>query len=171
MFNRLERQAASDPKYSDRLRLENYTYFCKALQALAGQAPVLGEAVLMAESRREQSLHAYVQSQLEYGKLWKLLEFADKADKLLQVRLLGCGCKVCGCGCGCDVVVVLRRRVASLHQAYVFQLFATHGGASVGFNNVTMQVRRLSGHLSGRCCLLQCLILYRCCASSCMWSC
>jgi len=85
MFNRLERQAASDPKYTDRLRLENYTYFCKALQPLAGQAPVLGEAVLTAEARREASLRAYVQSQLEYGKLWKLLEFADKVDKQLQV--------------------------------------------------------------------------------------
>ncbi len=28
---------------------------------------------------------AYVQAQLEYGKLWRALEFGDKLDKLLQV--------------------------------------------------------------------------------------
>jgi len=39
----------------------------------------------VAESRRESSLSSYVQDQLEYSKLWKLLEFANKLDALLQV--------------------------------------------------------------------------------------
>jgi hypothetical protein len=38
-----------------------------------------------AEARRDASLRSYVQSQLEYGKLWRLLEFGEKLDKLLQV--------------------------------------------------------------------------------------
>jgi hypothetical protein len=32
-------------------------------------------------------MSAYVQQQLEYGRLWKLLEFSEKLDKLLEVRL------------------------------------------------------------------------------------
>lgn len=39
----------------------------------------------VAESRREASLASYVQDQLEYSKLWRLLEFGDKLDNLLQV--------------------------------------------------------------------------------------
>ena len=39
----------------------------------------------VAESRREAALSSYVQDQLEYSKFWKLLEFGDKLDKLLQV--------------------------------------------------------------------------------------
>jgi hypothetical protein len=31
-------------------------------------------------------MHAYVQQQLEYGRLWRLLEFSERLDKLLEVR-------------------------------------------------------------------------------------
>ena len=35
---------------------------------------------------------AYVQQQLEYGGLWRLLEFSEKLDKLLEVKALGGSC-------------------------------------------------------------------------------
>ena len=34
---------------------------------------------------QEGSVRAYVQQQLEWGKFWKLLEFSEKVDKLLEV--------------------------------------------------------------------------------------
>lgn len=34
---------------------------------------------------QEAAISSYIQSQLEYGKMWRLLEFADKMDRLLQV--------------------------------------------------------------------------------------
>ena len=37
MFTTLERVAASDPKHGDRLRLESYAYFVRALDQLASQ--------------------------------------------------------------------------------------------------------------------------------------
>jgi hypothetical protein len=57
-----------------------------------------------AEARRDASLRSYVQAQLEYGKLWRLLEFGEKLDKLLQVGGLGgfwgISCTRCGWGGG-----------------------------------------------------------------------
>ncbi len=34
-------------------------------------------------------MQAYVQQQLEYGNVWKLLDFSHRIDKLLEVRVLG----------------------------------------------------------------------------------
>ena len=31
-------------------------------------------------------MRAYVRQQLEWGRFWKLLEFGDKVEKLLEVR-------------------------------------------------------------------------------------
>ncbi|GFH14000.1 Sec3_C domain-containing protein, partial [Haematococcus lacustris] len=56
MFSVMDRMAAMDGKHGARLRLENY----------------------------EESLQAYVQQQLEYGKLWQLLEFSLRLSKLLE---------------------------------------------------------------------------------------
>lgn len=52
---------------------------------------LLCPACQVAESRREAALSSYVSDQLQYSKFWKLLEFADKLDKLLQVN--GSDCK------------------------------------------------------------------------------
>ncbi len=41
MFATLERVAASDPKHGDRLRLESYAYFVRALDPLASQVSLL----------------------------------------------------------------------------------------------------------------------------------
>lgn len=41
--------------------------------------------VQVAESRRESALSSYVQDQLEYSKLWRMLEFGNKLDNLLRV--------------------------------------------------------------------------------------
>ena len=41
MFATLERVAASDPKHGDRLRLESYAYFVRALDPLASQVNLL----------------------------------------------------------------------------------------------------------------------------------
>lgn len=35
---------------------------------------------------QEESMRLYVQQQLEYGRFWKILEFSEKVDKLLEVR-------------------------------------------------------------------------------------
>jgi hypothetical protein len=43
-LSRLEAQAGSDPKYSERLRLENTSYLAAALGPLAGRDAVLREA-------------------------------------------------------------------------------------------------------------------------------
>jgi hypothetical protein len=40
----------------------------------------------VAETRRESALSSYVQDQLAYSKLWRVLEFGDRLDALLQVR-------------------------------------------------------------------------------------
>ena len=39
---------------------------------------------------QKESAQAYVQEQLEWGKFWKLLQFSEKVDKLLQVGAPGC---------------------------------------------------------------------------------
>ena len=50
----------------------------------------------MARSQ-EDSLRAYVQQQLEWGRFWKLLEFSDKVDRLLEVVGPGEVCFQPGC--------------------------------------------------------------------------
>lgn len=50
---------------------------------------VLPCARQVAESRRESALSSYVQDQLEYSKLWKLLELGNRLDALLQVLVGG----------------------------------------------------------------------------------
>eukprot|EP00879_Flechtneria_rotunda_P017444 GHRR01018282.1.p1 GENE.GHRR01018282.1~~GHRR01018282.1.p1 ORF type:complete len:957 (+),score=419.42 GHRR01018282.1:262-3132(+) len=85
LLSRLERLATTDPKYADRCRLENYSYVGEALRGLAAATPVLQQHWQVAESRREATLSSYVRGQLEYSKLWRLLDLGDKLDKLLQV--------------------------------------------------------------------------------------
>jgi hypothetical protein len=41
LLSRLERLAASDPKYQERCRLENYAYMGEALRSLATSLPAL----------------------------------------------------------------------------------------------------------------------------------
>jgi hypothetical protein len=43
--------------------------------------------VQVAETRRESALSSYVHDQLEYSKLWRVLELANKLDALLQVMM------------------------------------------------------------------------------------
>ncbi|KAI8476055.1 MAG: exocyst complex component Sec3-domain-containing protein [Monoraphidium minutum] len=119
IFACLERQAAGDAKYADRLRLENYGHFADELAPLASRcaviyilklllytwrweprptpsvpppspppfpsAPALRESVHQAEARRDSAVAQYIRDQLEWGKMWKLLEFGEKLEKLLQV--------------------------------------------------------------------------------------
>lgn len=151
VLSRVERLAATDTKYADRCRLENYCFMGEALKSLAARLPALqqhwqvwtdrqqghgvnvcgvvwvrlrvfvrqhgvrereGEGAAhthlllpaagcclllsqVAESRRESALSAYVTDQLQYSKLWKLLEFGDRLDGLLKV------CWPCVCVCVC----------------------------------------------------------------------
>ncbi|GBF98439.1 hypothetical protein Rsub_11084 [Raphidocelis subcapitata] len=85
LFACLERQAALDAKYADRLRLENYGHYADGLAPLTESAPALRESVQQADALREGALAQYIQDQLEYGKMWKLLEFGQRLEKLLQV--------------------------------------------------------------------------------------
>ncbi|KAG2454086.1 hypothetical protein HYH02_001126 [Chlamydomonas schloesseri] len=85
MFGVLERLAASDPKHGDRLRAENYGYFVEAVRPLVRHVPALEPYMVQAEAKMEESLSRYVQSQLAYTNLWKLLEASQRMDQLLQV--------------------------------------------------------------------------------------
>ncbi|CAL5219240.1 g1034 [Coccomyxa viridis] len=84
MFAQLERMAGPDVKHGDRLRLENYTLLETELPALANKVPVLGFFVQAATAAKEAAMGIYVQQQLEYGKLWKLVEFSQRIDTLLE---------------------------------------------------------------------------------------
>ncbi|KAF8055038.1 SEC3A [Scenedesmus sp. PABB004] len=84
-LSRLERLAGSDPKYGERLRLENYAFLGASLAPLAAATPALQHHWQACESRRKAALAAYVGEQLVASKFWRLLEFGDRLDKLLQV--------------------------------------------------------------------------------------
>ncbi|CAL8460642.1 g172 [Coccomyxa elongata] len=84
MFAQLERTAVPDVKHGDRLRLENYTLFETELRPLASRNPVLAFFVAAAGAAKESALLIYVQQQLEYAKLWKLFEFSQRVDVLLE---------------------------------------------------------------------------------------
>jgi hypothetical protein len=53
--------------------------------------------VQVAETRRESALSSYVHDQLEYSKLWKVLELANKLDALLQVLPVCTASVYCQC--------------------------------------------------------------------------
>ncbi|GAX83943.1 hypothetical protein CEUSTIGMA_g11367.t1 [Chlamydomonas eustigma] len=85
MFSTLERMAAADTKHGERLRMENYTYLAESVRPLVRIAPALGPFLSQAEDRQEDSTRAYVKQQLQWGRFWKLLEFSERVDKLLEV--------------------------------------------------------------------------------------
>jgi len=60
-----------------RLRLENYAHFEEGMQTLARRARVLGFFRQDAAEKKESALLVYIQQQLEYAKIWKLLEFSQ----------------------------------------------------------------------------------------------
>ena len=65
-----------------RLRLENYAYFEEGMQTLARRARVLGFFRQDAAEKKESALLVYIQQQLEYAKIWKLLEFSQVSGAL-----------------------------------------------------------------------------------------
>ena len=76
MFQTVERLAATDVKHGDRLRLESYAYFVGAMSEAGQAVPVLQWHVRQAAAAKQRAMQAYVQQQLEHGKLWKLMEFS-----------------------------------------------------------------------------------------------
>lgn len=71
-------QSVPDPVLgSHRLRLENYACFEEGLQGLASRVPALDHFQQQAAQKKEASLLVYIQQQLEYAKMWKLLEFSQ----------------------------------------------------------------------------------------------
>ena len=66
-----------EPDPGHRLRLENYAYFEEGMQNLARRARVLGFFRQDAAEKKESALLVYIQQQLEYAKIWKLLEFSQ----------------------------------------------------------------------------------------------
>ena len=56
---------------------------------LDAQVPVLGFFVQAATAAKEAAMGIYVQQQLEYGKLWKLVEFSQVSKTTLLMLLLG----------------------------------------------------------------------------------
>ena len=115
MFESIERLAGSDLKHGDRLRLENYAYFTESVWPLArsrggggfgfrsgedegqgqgqgqgqGTTPPssssLGPYLSQSEARQGEAMRVYVTQQLEWGRFYKLFEFSDKVERLLQV--------------------------------------------------------------------------------------
>ncbi len=57
--------------------MENYAYFEEGMQTLARRARVLGFFRQDAAEKKESALLVYIQQQLEYAKVWKLLEFSQ----------------------------------------------------------------------------------------------
>eukprot|EP00891_Asterochloris_glomerata_P003138 jgi/Astpho2/3138/Aster-03421 len=84
MFATLERVAASDPKHGDRLRLESYAYFVRALDPLASQTAGIQQFHAQAQVAKQVAKQVYVQQQLEYGRFRALLEFATNVDQLVK---------------------------------------------------------------------------------------
>lgn len=59
------------------MRLENYACFEEGVQGLAGEVHVLSYFRQEAVEKKEAALLVYIQQQLEYAKMWKLLEFSQ----------------------------------------------------------------------------------------------
>lgn len=98
MFHCIDRLARSDEKHGDRLRLENYSYFDQSVGPLARHVAALSkycnDAIplmvmpisysLCYRAFQEESLRKYVQQQLEYGRLWGILDFSNKIETELR---------------------------------------------------------------------------------------
>jgi hypothetical protein len=76
------------------MRLENYSLFEEAVGSLASRDAVLAHFKAEARAHKEAAMLSYIHQQLEYVKMWKILDFS-------QVRLAVCGvCAVMGHAAG-----------------------------------------------------------------------
>lgn len=60
-----------------RLRLENYAHFEESTQSTVRRAYVVAYFRNAAVEAKEAAMLVYIQQQLDYAKLWKLLEFSQ----------------------------------------------------------------------------------------------
>lgn len=66
----------------NRLRLENYAYFEEASRGVARRVRVVAFFRSAAAEAKEGALLVYIQQQLEYAKMWKLLEFSQVPSQI-----------------------------------------------------------------------------------------
>lgn len=84
MFESINSLALSDSKHGDRLRLENYSYFDTSVVPLSGHVAVLEKYCKEVTPLMNEAMRKYVQQQLEYGRLWSILDFSNKVEKKLE---------------------------------------------------------------------------------------
>lgn len=66
-----------NPKPWGRLRLENYAHFQEGAASAARRAPVVRYFRTAAAAAADAAMLVYIQQQLDYAKLWKLLDFSQ----------------------------------------------------------------------------------------------
>lgn len=66
--------------FACRLRLENYAYFEETSRSVGRRVQVVAFFRSAAAEAKEAALLVYIQQQLEYSKMWKLLEFSQVRD-------------------------------------------------------------------------------------------
>ncbi len=66
-----------NPKPWGRLRLENYTHFQEGTASTARRAPVVRHFRTAAAAAADAAMLVYIQQQLDYAKLWRLLDFSQ----------------------------------------------------------------------------------------------
>ncbi|EIE25400.1 hypothetical protein COCSUDRAFT_46702 [Coccomyxa subellipsoidea C-169] len=131
MFTQLERTAGPDVKHGDRLRLENYSLLENELKPLASRNPVLAFFVAAAGAAKESAMLIYVQQQLEYAKLWKLFEFSQRVDALLEAVEVEEVAFQAGCQAGelraiiTSALASPQRKLAAMHSRIKKHLGAT----------------------------------------------
>jgi len=83
MIATIERLAKEDAKYGNKLRLENYSMLIAAVESQAASVPILAHFALKLAGLKETAIRGYVQEQLQYCRMWALLNFSEQLDLLL----------------------------------------------------------------------------------------
>lgn len=79
----VEHTAAGDAKHGDRLKLENYAFLRACLEEFLERTPVLKTFHTEASVREQAALSIYVDQQIEYLRLTRVLELASRLDEAL----------------------------------------------------------------------------------------
>jgi len=83
IISTIERLAAGDAKYGNKLRVENYSALLDAISHHANSVPVLAHFRQRLLQARETAVQGYVREQLEYCRIWALLSFSERLEQLL----------------------------------------------------------------------------------------
>lgn len=84
VFATLARLAAGDIKHGRRLLLENYCHMERSMKLLSADIPELIVWSKELDVAMAHALNTYVDQQLQYSRLWNLLQMASKLHSLLR---------------------------------------------------------------------------------------